>query len=112
MGDPKLAEIMRNMNIPAPIEKNRVGPTSGKKATHYVANAPDGTVIHKKSFKVHSDVAVMGLYQHNGKWYAAGVTDCASSGSPGLVVCMQYHPDYGNGPVMPQLAVKAYKLNK
>ena len=56
-------------------KKYGVGATAGKKASTYVAEAPDGTRLKKKSFFIHSDKAFISAYYHGGKWKAAGVTE-------------------------------------
>lgn len=62
-----------------------------KTATTYEAIAPDGTVFRKRSFRVKTDEAFIGIYEHEGKWYAAGVTDMEQDGHPiydvGGMVC-------------------------
>lgn len=46
-----------------------------KKATTYIAEAPDGTQLIKKSFNTTSDTAYIAAFMHNDKWVASGVTD-------------------------------------
>ena len=55
--------------------KNGIGANRDKKATTYEAVAPDGSKLKKKSFVVHSDTALMGVFKHGGKWMASGITD-------------------------------------
>jgi len=54
-------------------QKGGEGPTRGRKATTYTATAPDGSVLTKRSYFTSADTAVMGAYEHEGKWYAASV---------------------------------------
>jgi hypothetical protein len=56
-------------------KKYGIGATNGKKATTYVATAPDGTILKKKSFFIHTETALIGAFQHEGKWRASGVTE-------------------------------------
>lgn len=56
-------------------KKNGIGATSGKKATTYIANTPDGQVLVKRSFFIHTDEALMGAFKtDDGKWHASGIT--------------------------------------
>lgn len=48
---------------------------AGKKAVIYEATLPDGQVVRKRSFYVNQESAVLGCYQHDGKWYASGIVD-------------------------------------
>ncbi len=56
-------------------KKYGTGATSGKKATTYMATAPNGEPLKKKSFFIHTDTALIGAFKHEGKWVATGVTD-------------------------------------
>lgn len=49
------------------------GPTRGQKASTYSFTFPDGTTGKKRSFHVHDEKATVAVYQHEGKWYAAGI---------------------------------------
>lgn len=55
-------------------KRNEVGPTSGKKSTLYIANTPDGQVLVKRSFFIHTEEALMGAFKTpDGKWHASGI---------------------------------------
>ena len=54
-------------------KKNSIGPTANKKASLYTATAPDGSILKKRSFFIHTDNALMGAFYHNGKWIATGI---------------------------------------
>lgn len=56
-------------------KKYGIGATRGKTASTFQAIAPDGNVLKKKSFHIHTDKALIGAFQHKGIWYASGVTD-------------------------------------
>ena len=49
------------------------GPNTKKRASTYEATLPDGKITHKKSYNVHSEIALIGCYQHDGRWQVAGV---------------------------------------
>lgn len=55
-------------------QKGGTSANTGKKATTYVATAPDGTERRKRSFQPIRN-PVMGFYEHKGQWYVACVTD-------------------------------------
>lgn len=54
-------------------KKYGIGANSGKQSSIYQATAPDVTILEKKSFNVHEDEALIGMFQYNGKWVASGV---------------------------------------
>lgn len=57
-------------------KKGQQGPIRGHQASVYEATAPDGTVIRKRSFFVHTDDAFMGVFKDStGTYVASGVTD-------------------------------------
>jgi hypothetical protein len=52
------------------------GATEGLKASKFQATAPDGTILIKKSFFIHTDTAFIGAFKgKDGKWMASGVTN-------------------------------------
>lgn len=56
-------------------KKYGIGATSGKTTSVFQATAPDGTILKKKSFFIHTDTAFIGAFQFDGKYRASGVTD-------------------------------------
>lgn len=54
-------------------KKYGIGENIGKKATTWMATAPDGTLLKKKSYNVHEEPAFMATYQSEGKWIPSGV---------------------------------------
>lgn len=50
------------------------GPTAGKKASTYTAILPDGRKARKRSYDVHTDEAIMMVYQdRQSAWHVAAV---------------------------------------
>lgn len=47
---------------------------TGRKATTYTATMPDGTVLKKKSYFIHTDTAFIAAYKIQDKYIASGVT--------------------------------------
>lgn len=54
-------------------QKGGEGATRGRKATRYNFDFPDGSRGVKKSFFIQDETALVGVYQHDGVWHAAGV---------------------------------------
>lgn len=54
-------------------QKGGMGPTQGMKASTYMVTMPDGMVVKKNSYKVTVENALACIYQHQGKWYIAGL---------------------------------------
>lgn len=54
-------------------QKGGNGPNQGKKSTLYSAEAPDGTTLKKRTFHTNELIALMSIYQHDGKWHAASI---------------------------------------
>lgn len=75
---------------------------AGKKATTWVATTADGTMVKKRSFHVDPDRPVwIAVYQHEGKWYTATVTNDVYQDGDVL------RPDYGRGFNSGQIAIPA-----
>lgn len=55
--------------------KGGEGPTAGKKAATYRVRFPDGTSAEKRVFHAIQPQATAFIYEHDGKWYCAGVYD-------------------------------------
>lgn len=49
------------------------GPNAGKRSAVYVATAPDGTELKKRTFETSEDEAVFLAYRFDGVWYANSV---------------------------------------
>ncbi len=56
-------------------KKGGTSANAGRTSSTYEAVMPDGTVVRKRSFHVHQDDALVGCFEHNGKWHVSGVTD-------------------------------------
>jgi hypothetical protein len=56
-------------------KKGGTSANAGRTAAVYEATLPDGTVVKKRSFHIFTETAVLGCYEHNGKWAASGITD-------------------------------------
>lgn len=54
-------------------KKDGDGPTAGLKAAVYDIELPDGSRVKKRSFYIHEQRAVAAIYQHQSKWYVAGI---------------------------------------
>jgi hypothetical protein len=55
-------------------QKGGEGPTRGRKATFYLVALPNGTTQKKRTFS--QPVEPCGFaYQHDGKWFVAGVCE-------------------------------------
>ena len=54
-------------------QKGGTSANYGRTASTYKATAPDGTVFRKRSYQIHEPQALIGAYEHEGKWYASGV---------------------------------------
>ena len=48
------------------------GPNTGKKASKYQGTLPDGRVVTKRSFNIHTETALLRVYQHQGVWECCG----------------------------------------
>jgi hypothetical protein len=81
------------------------GPTAGKKATTYEATLPDGIIRRKKSFQVDTPDAYMSIYQHDGVWYLAGITNDVRE-KDGVL-----HPVYSYGISPGQIAIPAKRVD-
>jgi hypothetical protein len=76
---------MRRVKVTTYGQRGGEGPTRGKTAAIYLVTFPDGTTATKRSFQVHDDHAWAGIYQHEGKWYVAGIR-AESADWPGQTV--------------------------
>lgn len=54
-------------------KKNSKGDIFGKKGSLYEAVAPDGSVLKKLSFSIHTKSALMGAYRSGDSWRASGI---------------------------------------
>ena len=51
------------------------GPNTGKRATTYEVELPDGTKARKRNYNVHADAAWAGIYHFEGRWFVGMVDE-------------------------------------
>lgn len=64
-------------------KRHGIGPIANKKASTFQATAPDGTLLTKRSFNVHTDIAFMATYQYQKQWRAGGIQAEQQDWGPG-----------------------------